>query len=214
MGDELTRPTTGLILGKFLPPHLGHQYLFDFARHYADRLTVLVCSLAREPIPGALRHAWAREMCPGAEVLHVTDENPSEPHQHPDFWNIWIDTVRKRLPSGPDYVFTSESYGDELARRLGARHVVVDRARELVPVTGTAIRARPLHYWRYLPACVRPHFVKRVCVFGPESTGKTTLCRDLAAHYQTARVSEYARGYLDHKGAACTANDIPVIARG
>jgi NadR type nicotinamide-nucleotide adenylyltransferase len=208
------RPETGLVLGKFLPPHLGHQYLFDFARAYADHLTVLVCSLAREPIPGELRHRWVQEMCPGADVLHVSDENPSEPHEHPDFWRIWTDTVRRRLPAGPDVVFTSEGYGDELARRLGAVHVVVDRGRQLVPVSGTQIRERPLDCWRYLPPCVRPYYVKRVVVFGPESTGKTTLCQKLAEHYGTVWVSEYARGHLDHKGAVCEPSDIPFIARG
>ncbi|MBY0523290.1 MAG: AAA family ATPase [Gemmataceae bacterium] len=207
-------PQTGLILGKFLPPHCGHQYLFDFARAYVPHLTVLVCSLQREPIAGELRHRWVREMCPDAAVLHVTDENPSEPHEHPDFWDVWIATVRQCLPGGPDVVFTSEAYGDELARRLGAQHVVVDRARELVPVSGTQIRDQPLAYWRYLPPCVRPHFVKRVCLFGPESTGKTTLCRRLAEHYDTVWVSEYARGYLDHKASPCEMTDVAYIARG
>jgi NadR type nicotinamide-nucleotide adenylyltransferase len=118
------------------------------------------------------------------------------------------------VPTGPDVVFTSEAYGDELARRLGARHVPVDRSRELVPVSGTAIRERPLAHWRYLPPPVRPYFVKRVVLFGPESTGKTTLARELARHYDTQWVSEYARGYLDHKGARFEADDFPLFVRG
>ena len=46
--------TTGMLLGKFLPPHLGHVYLGEFAGRFVDRLTIVVCSLAREPIAGAL----------------------------------------------------------------------------------------------------------------------------------------------------------------
>jgi NadR type nicotinamide-nucleotide adenylyltransferase len=203
-----------MVLGKFLPPHLGHQFLVDFGVAYVDALTVLVCSLAREPIPGELRARWVAEMCPRANVVHVTDENPQEPHEHPDFWRIWIDTIRARMPTGPDIVFTSESYGDELARRLGARHVPVDRTRELVPISGTAIRERPLAHWRYLPLPVRPYFVKRVVVFGPESTGKSTLARDLARHYDTAWVSEYARGYLDNKRARYEQDDFPLFVAG
>lgn len=204
---------TGLVLGKFLPPHRGHQYLLDFARNYADDLTVLVCSLPREPIPGELRRRWVGEMCPAARVLHVTDENPSEPHEHPDFWPIWTETIRRRLPAGPDVVFTSERYGDELARRLGAGHVVVDPCRELVPVSGTAIRADPLGHWDDLPECVRPYYVRRVVVTGPESTGKTTLCRDLARHFCTAWVHEWARPYLDFVGRPPAAADFPRIAK-
>jgi NadR type nicotinamide-nucleotide adenylyltransferase len=208
------RAATGLVLGKFLPPHLGHQFLLDFAAASARELTILVCSLAREPIPGELRAAWVADMCPRARVVHVRDENPQEPHEHPDFWRIWTETIRRHVPAGPDVVFTSEGYGDELARRLGARHVPVDRARELVPTSGTAIRQRPLAHWRYLPPPVRPYFVKRVVVFGPESTGKTTLARDLARHYETVWVSEYARGYLDHKGVRFEPEDFPRFVSG
>ena len=57
---------TGLILGKFLPPHQGHQYLFDFAQNYVDRLIILVGTLKNEPIPGKLRHAWVEEMAPAS----------------------------------------------------------------------------------------------------------------------------------------------------
>jgi NadR type nicotinamide-nucleotide adenylyltransferase len=203
-----------MVLGKFLPPHLGHQFLIDFGVAYVDALTVLVCSLTREPIPGDLRAGWVADMCPRANVLHVTDENPQEPHEHPEFWRIWIETIRAKLPTGPDVVFTSEGYGDELARRLGARHVPVDRARELVPISGTMLRERPLTHWRYLPPPVRPYFAKRVVIFGPESTGKSTLARDLARHYQTAWVSEYARGFLDHKGAKYEPSDFPLFVAG
>ncbi len=212
--DAIDRPGTGLVLGKFLPPHLGHQYLLDFARAYVRHLTVLVCSLARESIPGALRHAWVQEMAPGADVLHVTDENPSEPHEHPGFWDIWTDTIRRRVATGPEVVFTSEDYGNELARRLGAVHVPVDAARELVPVSGTRLRAEPLGFWPFLPPCVRPYFVKKVVVYGPESTGKSTLCRRLAEHFRTAWVGEYARGFLDVRGLPVVVEDIPLIARG
>ena len=44
-----------------------------------------------------------------------------------------------------------------------------------------------------------PTSVLRVVVFGPESTGKTTLCKDLAAHYKTLWVPEFARVFLQDK---------------
>ena len=49
---------------------------------------------------------------------------------------------------------------------------------------------------------------------GPESTGKTTLCKRLAAHYGTAWVSEYARSHLDDKAAPCEPADVAPIVRG
>ena len=208
-----------MILGKFMPPHRGHQHLIDFARKRVGKLTILVCSLEREPIAGRLRVEWIKEMVPDARVVHVTDENPQEPHEHPRFWEIWTETIRRCLPTGPDVVFTSEDYGDELARRLGARHMAVDTARQQVPVSATAIRNDPFANWEFIPECVRPYFAKRIAIVGPESTGKTTLARGLAAHYQTVWVPEFAREYLDAKNAErplaeITRTDIAEIARG
>ena len=53
-----------------------------------------------------------------------------------------------------------------------------------------------------------------VCLFGPESTGKSTLAAALARHYGTLHVTEYVRGYLDAIRSSGTAADVPWIARG
>ncbi len=184
--------TTGMLLGKFLPPHLGHVYLVEFARNFVDRLTVVVCSLQREPIPGIRRYEWMRELFPFDNVVHLTDELPQEPAEHPDFWALWRAALQRVLPSRPDYIFASEAYGKPLAEVLGGRFVPVDPGRAVVPCSGTAVRTDPMTQWDYLPRCVRPWFVRRVVVFGPESTGKTTLARRLAEHFHTVCVPEYA----------------------
>lgn len=204
----------GLILGKFLPPTEGHRYLAGFARRCCDRLSVLVCSTPHEPIPGACRFAWMRAMVPGCDVVWIPDDLPAAPEDHPDFWPLWLAVIRRVVPEPIDLVCTSEGYGEELARRLGAVHLVADRAREGVPVSGTAMRADPYRHWRHLPDAVRPWYCRRVVCFGPESTGKTTLARRLADHYGTAWVPEWARGHLDPRGGRCTAADIPLIALG
>jgi HTH-type transcriptional regulator, transcriptional repressor of NAD biosynthesis genes len=203
-----------MILGKFLPPHAGHQYLVDFARRFCERLTVLVCSIAREPIPGELRYAWMRELFPGIRILHVAEELPQEPSEHPRFWEIWREAIHRTVCEPIDFVFASEDYGHRLASELGATFVPVDLGRSAVGVSGSAVRAAPLKHWKHIPVCVRPYFVKRVCVFGPESTGKSTLARDLAAHFDTVHVPEFARGWLDPRQGVCTPADIPIIARG
>ena len=54
----------------------------------------------------------------------------------------------------------------------------------------------------------------RVVITGSECTGKTTLAEALAAHYTAARVPEFARTFVDEKGASPAYGDVEVIARG
>jgi HTH-type transcriptional regulator, transcriptional repressor of NAD biosynthesis genes len=205
---------SGLVLGKFMPPHLGHAYLVDFAQNYVERVTVVVGTLEREPIPGDLRYAWMKELFPRANVVHLAEELPQEPSEHPDFWALWQASLKRVHPEPLDFVFASEPYGFKLAEVLGAEFVPVDIARSLVPVTGSAVREDPLGHWRYIPPCVRPYFVKRVCLFGPESTGKSILAKRLAEHYETVYAEEYARPLLALKDNACGYGDIERIGRG
>ena len=58
----------------------------------------------------------------------------------------------------------------------------------------------------------------KVVLFGPESTGKTTLSRQLARHYNSVWVPEYAREYLQNKWnnerKTCEPADLLPIAEG
>jgi len=56
--------------------------------------------------------------------------------------------------------------------------------------------------------------LKKIVVNGPESTGKSSLCEALAAHYHTAWVPEYAREYLLTHGTEYRLEDLSLIARG
>ncbi len=55
--------------------------------------------------------------------------------------------------------------------------------------------------------------LKKIAVTGPESTGKTTLTRLLAAHYEAPWVPEYARQYLEKLGRPYQEHDLDHIAR-
>ena len=63
-----------------------------------------------------------------------------------------------------------------------------------------------------------PKSVINVAILGAESTGKTTLCRDLAAYFGCPWVPEYMRTYLqakwDKEHLTCTWEDLLPIAQG
>jgi len=56
--------------------------------------------------------------------------------------------------------------------------------------------------------------VRRVVVTGSECTGKTTLARALAEHYDTIWTPEHVREFVKSRGAAPTFDDVEAIARG
>ena len=56
--------------------------------------------------------------------------------------------------------------------------------------------------------------VKKIITIGPESTGKSTLCGELAAHYQTEWCPEFAREYLSTHGNDYDFDDLLTIAKG
>ena len=55
--------------------------------------------------------------------------------------------------------------------------------------------------------------LKKIVIIGPESTGKSTLSKQLAQHYNTLWVPEYAREYLEQTGVSYLYEDLLVIAR-
>ena len=53
----------------------------------------------------------------------------------------------------------------------------------------------------------------KIAVIGPESTGKTELCKKLASHFNCSWERELARGYVENLGREYTFNDVEKIAR-
>jgi len=56
--------------------------------------------------------------------------------------------------------------------------------------------------------------IVKVVVIGPESTGKSSLCEQLANHYKTEWVKEYAREYLLANGTEYSYDNLLEIAKG
>ena len=149
----MKRFRTGVIAGKFYPPHRGHELLIRTALEQCDEVYVLACFNSAQTIPIARRVEWLREMCPAARILSVLDV-PAD-----DDSPGWAAYTRQLLGFAPEAVFSSESYGDAYARCLGAVHVCVDPQRRRVPCSATMIRSDPLAHLDCL-APLRPRVVR------------------------------------------------------
>lgn len=176
-------PRHGVVAGKFYPPHAGHHLLVRTAARVCERVTVVVMAASVESLSLERRVAWMREVHasePNVTVVGVVDDLPID-YQDDTIWRGHVAHIQEALAGAAiDAVFTSEAYGDELARRLGVKHALVDPGRTLADVSATRVRADPVAFWECLAPCVRAHLAFRVVVVGAESTGKTTLAAALA----------------------------------
>ncbi|WP_309113392.1 AAA family ATPase [Saccharothrix sp.] len=207
-----------LVLGKFYPPHRGHHHLIRTAAARSDRVTVAVLASSVESIPVESRVAWLRAEhtdSPGVVVLGDLDDHPID-FESDAVWELHMGVARAVLarraimdgsPASAvvDAVFSSEAYGEEMAKRLGARHVAVDPGRVAFPVSGTAVRASVAENWDMLAPAVRAGLCARVVVVGAEGTGTTTLSRALASALDAGWIPEYGREHTEHKLAAARA---------
>ena len=206
----------GLIIGKFMPVHRGHIRLVEFGARHCDQLIVAVCSRPNEPIDGKLRYGWMKELFAdnkNIKVVWVRKDLPQDKKPSRRASKIWSSYLKNRFGK-VDIIFSSEIYGDYLAEYMEIVHGQFDLERKNVPVSATDIRNDPFGCWNYIPRTVRPYFVKKICIYGSESTGKSTLARELAKNYGTVWVPEFAREHIEKQNNKFSYKDMEKIGRG
>lgn len=195
----------GLVIGKFMPIHRGHLALIEYACSHCDEVVVSMSYTLVDPIPGHLRFQWVRSALahlPKAKPFIIPDDFDDETLSLEYRTRVWSEFIARTYPP-IDVVFSSEEYGPPFATHLGAKHVFFDPERIRIPISATMIRSRPLTYWDFIAEPARYYFVKRICLYGAESTGKSTLTIRLAERYNTTFVPEVARELI-------TSNDFTV----
>jgi HTH-type transcriptional regulator, transcriptional repressor of NAD biosynthesis genes len=212
----------GLIVGKFCPLHLGHELLINSALSQTRELILIsYCKPEFPGYERERREAWLEARFPQAHRLVIDDEylqkevkrrglseapiiphNDDSEYAHRIFVG-WLCQFILRMQV--DAVFTSEDYGDGFAEVLTqyfqrfnssakpVRHICVDKSRTLVPISGTVARADVHEHRRFLAPEIYAGFVKRICLLGGESTGKTTMATLIAEKLNTVWVPEFGR---------------------
>jgi HTH-type transcriptional regulator, transcriptional repressor of NAD biosynthesis genes len=229
------KPThLGLVVGKFAPLHLGHEWLIDQAAEQCDRLLILSYSNPEfdRCLPDT-RRRWLATRFPTHQSIVIdapwltrecnnrctpvrplpSNASSDDEQQH---FLAWL--LRDVLNIAPDTFFCSESYGPRCAEvltnllRHPVKSIVLDQHRVHVPISATKIRANPDGQREWMSKEVQAAFVERVAVLGGESSGKTTLTAALAAYFETAWVAEYGRELWDRQSGVLTQTDLLKIA--
>lgn len=202
----------GLVLGKFMPPHKGHEFLFRFASQCCEELIIVVDNAQSHTIDPYLRQQWVQELMPNAKVLVLPKFMPQDPSECIDFWDIWR-TELLRLTGPVDVLIASENYGHRLSAELSCEFIQLDVERENINICATDIRKSPFKYWDYIVEPARHFFTKKICFIGPESTGKSTICKKLAKEFHTFTAQEYAKSFINQKKSNLALKDMLTIAQ-
>ena len=224
----------GLVVGKFSPLHLGHEFLIEQAARQCDRLLILTYAnpeferceafqrrrwlAARFPQHEsvAIDEEWLRLQCSARGIALPTIPNNDASDAAQQQFLAWL--LKSVLRRQPDAFICSENYGDACASVLTSalgrevKAITVDVARHHVPVSGTLIRRKPHEHRRWMNPDVRAAFVSRIAILGGESSGKTTLAAALAHHFGTVWVAEYGRELWEAQQGVLSESDLGKIA--
>lgn len=207
---------TVVIIGKFMPLHKGHEYLIRFGKEYAENLYVIVDCLKEQTIEPELRKKWIEETIPNINVIALKQNMPQQPEDHPDFWNLWKDTIISEIIKAggekPDALVASMDYGYKLSEVLECDFVPNDVNGESIPISATQIRNDVFSMWEFLAPASRSYYMKKLCFVGPESSGKTTCAKRIAKDLSTVYVPEHAKSLIEKQNGQFFLHNVEQVA--
>ncbi len=188
---------TGLVLGKFAPLHKGHQFMIETAIKEMDEVYVMIYDTDLIEVPLHIRSRWIRTLYPLVKVIEAWD-GPQEVGDTPRIKKLNEDYILLRLDGiNITHFYSNEFYGEHVSIALKAENRQIDRNRDIHRISATMIREDPFKYREFVSPLVYSDLITRVVFVGAMSTGKTTICAELAKRYNTVWMPEYGREYWE-----------------
>jgi|GEM_PF-153443 len=200
--DPAVHRRVGLVMGRFSPPHLGHQFLVEEAYERCGLLAVVVplapkidgSDVLRKRHKRAVRATFARE----AEVHFI--RQPVPPTTDPKHLAWWAEAVRIAVAERITHVFTSDpASSGPLAKLLGAEVVVIDEGRARFPLQGRLLRPDLLRNFGAVAPGARRALGVTVGIVGAESCGKSTMARELGAFFDCPVLEDPLRAFANER---------------
>ncbi len=189
------------VVGKFMPPHVGHEYLINFASLWATDLYVLVDNVPGQTMEPRVRCEILHKHFASNPNIHIsyhpvsTPQSPEEHGDRADFFNIWKSIIHSHVV--PDVIIGSMDYVKPVSEVLGCDYIKIDVEREAIPMSATSLKANFNDNWDSLISSAKPHYLKKLCFIGPESTGKTIAAQLISQKFKTVFVPEYAKSFIE-----------------
>ena len=144
----------GFTIGKFAPLHKGHEYLIEKGMQEMDEFYVVVYETDLIEITLKKRGKWIEDLYPGVKILYAINP-PSKYGLDPESINVqmeYLSGIIKKV--NPTHFYSSEKYGEHVAKYLQIQEVLVDKARVNIPISASKIRQSIEEYKVYLSEIV------------------------------------------------------------
>jgi HTH-type transcriptional repressor of NAD biosynthesis genes len=215
----------GITIGKFMPLHKGHELMISFGSAMMDDLVVMVSGKETDVIPLTTRYEWVLDFVSTNKLGNVVVQKHVDKSPTPinidengtvldvDFQLYWANEFHKIEPDAT-HIVSSDLYGKVVAKRMGLQWLPVDPNREMFNISGTAIREDSNSNFNYISKSAQPYYTKRIAIIGPESSGKTTMSKQLSLELGTSWVTEYGRTLSEAKQNDLSEQDFEDIVFG
>ena len=157
----------GLVLGKFMPLHNGHIEMINFAKTKCDKVVILLCAEASEPIDAMTRVKFINDVFGQDDNIEINymsysafQLSPSSDYEETET-KKWADRIAS-YNFNLDVIISSEEYGKHLARFMEIDYIDYDIDRQKIPISATEIRKNPYKNWDKIPDTVREYYYKKM----------------------------------------------------
>lgn len=131
---------TGFTIGKFAPFHKGHEFLIGTALNEVDDLYVVVYDTPKLGFDINTKVKWIKDRFPSVKIIKAFN-SPNQYGLDEKSVKIQMEYLEKQLNDvKPDVFYSSELYGDEVAKWMKINHRMVDLERKTVPIGAGEIR--------------------------------------------------------------------------